>query len=121
MITREQIKNDPRYEFEIAIDESILEEGDTDIWGMGYVWFADAGVEYNYCMDSGDNCCAIYKMEYNKETDYWDTDYNTYIHFEIPFKKKNWEKLFVNAMIDALVSFYGDELLNRKEIEIEVQ
>lgn len=93
------------YEFECNIDES-YKDLETDEWGCAYVWLNDLqGAEYNFCIDSGNNCCAIYKMEINEE-DYMETDYSTFEHYEIDFSNVNWKEELEKAMYKVAKKFF---------------
>lgn len=83
--------------------------GDTDYdeWGAAFAWMDDKrGVEYNICMDSGENFSAIYKMELNEKTDYMETDTSTYEHYEINFDDPDWEQKLKDAMLRAINKFF---------------
>ena len=105
-MTVEELKSNWDYEFECNMSEEYKDK-ETDEWGCAFVWLNDIGVEYNFCIDSGNNCCAIYKMEINKETDYMETDYDKYIHYEIDFDNENWKEELENAMCEALIKFHN--------------
>lgn len=94
------------YEFECNIDES-YKDMETDEWGAAYVWLGDIGVEYNFCIDSGENCCAIYKAEIDTETDYLETDTSSFIHYEIDFDKNDWQDKLKSAMCEALEELHN--------------
>jgi len=94
------------YEFECNIDES-YKDIETDEWGAAFVWLNDIGVEYNFCIDSGENCCAIYKTEINPETDHMETDYNSFVHYEIDFDKADWQDKLKAAMCDTLEELHN--------------
>ena len=91
MMTIEDLKSQ-NYEFECNIDES-YKDMETDEWGCAFVFINDeVGAEYNFCIDSGNNCCAIYKAEINPENGYLETDYNTFEHHEIDFDDADWRE-----------------------------
>ena len=93
------------YKFECNIDEW-YKYIETDEWGCAYVWIGkDAGVEYNFCIDSGNNCSAIYKMEMNGE--YMETDSNSFIHYEIDFDDADWQEKLKDAMCRALEELHN--------------
>ena len=105
-MTVEELKEEELYEFECNMSDEYKDK-ETDEWGCAFVWLNDIGVEYNFCIDSGNNCCAIYKMEINEETDYMETDYDTFIHYEIDFDNENWEQELENAMCKALIELHN--------------
>lgn len=112
----QELKNKDGYEFECNISEE-YKNMVTDEWGCAYMWLdGKIGVEYNFCIqDDGTNCSAIYKMEYNKYTDYngeiteesWETDvFSRFVHYEIDFNDTEWEQSLENAMCMALIKLF---------------
>lgn len=95
------------YDYEINFSkENIGTDG--DLWGAAFLWLDDnRGVEYNLCYDQGICECAIYKMQMNMETDYMETDYSTFEHYEIDPADENWENNLVKAMENAALRFFG--------------
>lgn len=106
-LTVEELKLHEDYEFECNMSDEYKNRVHCDEWGCASIFYGDVGVEYNFCIDGEINCCAIYKMETNEESDYMETDYNTYIHYEIDFDNENWEQELENAMCKALIEFYN--------------
>ena len=45
----------------------------------------DFGVEYNFCIDNGENCSAIYKLKFNDKTGHMETVTDKFEHYEINF------------------------------------
>ena len=104
------------FEYEINMDESYADDGDMDEWGMAFAWTADGkfGVEYNLCVEDGDNYSAIYYIFYNDATDHMEMDSSRYVHYEIDFDDADWEEKLKDALRDALCGFLeenesGDE------------
>lgn len=94
-----------KYVFELNIDESVIEEESADIWGAAFLFnkVNNTGVEYNYCNDFGLDSSAIYKT---KEIDgVVETDYSTFIHYEIDFSDKLWKEKLKIAMYDVYLMF----------------
>lgn len=118
-MTTEEVKTEAGYAFECNMSEEYKNYDVHDEWGCAYVWTGEnqnLGAEYNFCIqDDGSNCCAIYKMELNEETDYMETDYSTFVHYEIDFKNENWKEALENAMCDAMIKFF--ELEKNKTLE----
>lgn len=121
-ITVKELKASAGYEFECNIDKetkkevkSVLNNPDDeyeevfDEWGAALVWYGEnIGAEYNLCVqNNGENSSAIYRMEFNKEEDSMETDYDDYVHYEIDFSDRNWKRKLENAMCEALLKFYG--------------
>ena len=105
--------NDKNYQFDYDLTENIEKEyaqcNCYDEWGCATLWLNDIqGVEYNLCIDNGNNCSAIYKMEHNVETGYVETDYNTFEHHEINFKDGNWKQELEVAMLNAAEKFFKE-------------
>jgi hypothetical protein len=95
------------YQFEINVDESYKDAECIDEWGAAFLWLDDdRGVEYNFCIDSGTNCSAIYKMEYDGE--YMQTDYAAFIHYEIDFDDPMWTHQLAIAMAKAAKELFDE-------------
>ena len=94
------------FEFELNMDDSYKNCENIDEWGMALVWAGYYGAEYNLCLEDGDNYSAIYFMEYNEETNNWETDSNCFKHYEIDFDNPNWKlelkETMYNFVIDKL-------------------
>ena len=86
--------------------EELQGTGNHEEWGMAYMWLDNIGVEYNFSVDSGGNYSAIYKMVFNEESDYMETDYDTFIHYEIDFSNPDWKEHLKDAMKEALIRFF---------------
>lgn len=107
-MTIQELKKEKGYSFECNISESLRNEISWDEWGAYYVWLGEnIGAEYNFCIDNGNNCSAIYKMEFNHKTGYMETDYDAFMHYEIDFNSRNWKEKLENAMCKALIKFFG--------------
>lgn len=96
-------------EFELNMDESYKDCKTIDEWEMAVVWIGYYGAEYNLCLQNGDNYSAIYFMKYNDETDYWDTDSNDYLHYEIDFNNPNWKLDLKEAMVAFAIGIINEE------------
>lgn len=115
-MTVKELKKTEGYIFQCDITkERILKEiADTDYfdeWGCAFVSVGEElGVEYNLCIDNTtdecENCSAIYKVDYNEKTKYIETDYSTFIHYEIDFDNPEWKAELENAMCKALIEFF---------------
>lgn len=55
----------PEYEFECNISEEML-SGEVTLPGAAYIRFNDIGVEFEFCIENGENYSAIYRMDMNK-------------------------------------------------------
>jgi len=107
MITKEELKKKNNYEFECNISEEHKYAKYHDEWGCAGIWLGEEiGAEYNFCIDNGTNYCAIYKMQFNSETGYMETDHSTFVHYEIDFGEDNWKEKLEDAMCEALISFF---------------
>ena len=108
MTTVKKLKQNKEYEFECNISEEYKTYENHDEWGCAFVWLGEnIGVEYNFCFDNGESCCAIYKMELNHETDYMETDYDKYNHYDVNFNNPNWKEELENAMCEAMIKFHN--------------
>ena len=106
MIMVNALKKHKLYEFECNMSDELKNKTSYDEWGCAFVWLGDIGVEYNFCIDSGENCCAIYKTNMNHETGHMETDYDEFVHYEIDFNDLDWEKKLENAMCEALLEIH---------------
>lgn len=87
----------------------IIEEGESiDSWG-DVVCVDDRlgiGVEYNFCIDNSTdeaiNQSAFYAMNYNPETDYWETDTSDFVHYEIDFDDPDYRRKIKSFAIKLL-------------------
>lgn len=115
-MTVKELKRNKEYYFECNINKrKVLKEiADTDCfdeWGCAYVSLGETmSVEYNLCIDNTTNEnineSAIYRVDYNEECDEYETDCNTFIHYEIDFNNPKWKKELENAMCEALIKFF---------------
>lgn len=101
-----ELKKYPEYEFECNMSNEYKNYNSHDEWGCAFVWVGDVGVEYNFCIDSGENCCAIYKIVFNHETGYMETDSDTFNHYEINFNDSDWVEKLENAMCESVLEFH---------------
>lgn len=115
-MTIKELKGNKEYYFECDIKKRrVLKEiTDTDCydeWGCAYVSLGETmGVEYNFCIDNTTNEnineSAIYRVDYNEESDEYETDCDVFIHYEIDFDNPKWKKELENAMCEALIKFF---------------
>ena len=102
-----ELRADERYSFDCELSKEYGSHKDWDEWGCACVWFGDEiGAEYNFCIDNGENCSAIYRMKMGESGEYAETDYSTFVHYEIDFGKENWKEDLEDAMCRALIDFY---------------
>lgn len=98
------------YEFECNLSEEYQNYDCCDEWGAATLWLNDKqGVEYNFCIDNNENCCAIYKM-YCDENEIWETDYSIFEHYEIDFDNVNWEEELEKSMYEVAKKFFESEV-----------
>lgn len=108
MMLIKELKQNNAYEFECNMSKEYKAYENHDEWGCAFVWLGEnIGVEYNFSIDECESFCAIYKIEFNNDTDYMETDYNTYIHYNIDFDNDNWKEELENAMCKALIKFHN--------------
>ena len=115
-MTIKELKRTFPYDFYCNINKrkALKEIADTDCfdeWGCAYVSFGETmSVEYNLCIDNTTNeninSSAIYRVDYDKENDEYQTDCDTFIHYEIDFNNPKWEKELEDAMCEALIKFF---------------
>lgn len=105
-ITERYNNNIMVYKFECNLSKKYRKYDCCDEWGVATLWLNDKqGVEYNFCIDGGCNSSAIYKM-YADENDEWETDYDTFEHYEIDFNDTKWKKMLENAMYEVAKKFF---------------
>ena len=80
----------PDYEFECNISEEMFSEG-VILPGAAYIWFEDIGVEFEFCIENGENYSAIYRMDMNKAGDDFETDHDEFYHYEIDPTDPEWK------------------------------
>lgn len=103
-----ELKHSNGYEFECNMSKEYKTYENHDEWGCAFVWFGEnIGAEYNFSVDEGESFCAIYKVEFNNKTDYMETDYDTYVHYDVNFDNNNWKEELENAMCKALIKFHN--------------
>ena len=111
-MTIKELKDKKEYYFQCDIKKrKVLKEiADTDCfdeWGCAFVSVGDElGVEYNLCVDDGENCSAIYRVDYNENNDCIETDYSIFVSYEIDFDNSKWKKELEDAMCKALIEFF---------------
>lgn len=78
--------------FYLYFDEDI-DRDNYDTWDACIAWSDDEkrGLEYNYCIENGDNMSAFYLMELNENGDI-ETDHDRYFHYEVNFDDENWRE-----------------------------
>lgn len=107
-MTFKELKNKKGYEFECNMSKQYESYDNHDEWGCAFVWLGEnIGVEYNFSLDDGESYSAIYKMEFNYDTNYMETDYNKYVHYDVDFNNENWEEELENAMCKATIEFFN--------------
>lgn len=95
------------YEFDCDMNNDYKDYYCCDEWGCAYIWLDEShGAEYNFCIDNGNNCSAIYKSVVNDEG-YLETDYSAFEHYEIDFNNANWEMELEKAMFNTAKKFFG--------------
>lgn len=106
------------YEYEINMTPEEEDKNGMDVWGAAELWFGngDKGVEYNWCWDDGENDSAIYKTEMNYDNPdypdgYMETDYSTYVHYEVDFTNANWKQELVDTMYKIAKEFHKEEVI----------
>lgn len=111
-MTIKELRSNKEYCFycditKIRILKEIADTNCFDEWGCAFISLGEEiGVEYNLCVDDGENCSAIYKLDYDEESGYIETDASTFIHYEIDFNNPKWKKELENAMCEALIKFF---------------
>ena len=92
----------PDYEFECNISEEMFSEG-VILPGAAYIWFEDIGVEFEFCIENGENYSAIYRMDKNKAGDDIETDHDEFYHYEIDPTDPEWKANLEIEMCRVLI------------------
>lgn len=92
----------PDYEFECNISEEMFSEG-VILPGAAYIWFEDIGVEFEFCIENGENYSAIYRMDMNKAGDDFETDHDEFYHYEIDPTDPEWKANLEIEMCRVLI------------------
>lgn len=95
----------PEYEFECNISEEML-SGEVTLPGAAYIRFNDIGVEFEFCIENGENYSAIYRMDMNKAGDDFETDHDEFCHYEIDPTDPEWKANLEIAMCEALINLH---------------
>lgn len=110
--------------YEIYMDESYKDKRDSwDEWGCACLYEnGEWKLDYNYCFDEGESCCAIYRMLKGSDGIAYSTDTSTFKHYDIEWDKPDWEARLVNTMkvylreLEAeereMENEYRDQLIN---------
>lgn len=111
MIIKE-LKRNKEYCFECNITKrrvlnKIADTTYFDEWGCAFISLGQKiGVEYNLCVDNGENSSGIYKVDYNEKDGCIVTNYDEFFHYEIDFDNRKWKEKLENAMCKALIEFF---------------
>lgn len=109
-MTVKEMKANHDYSFECNMSDWYKNYENIDEWGCAFTWYGDIGVEYNFAVETYNNekytACAIYKMEFNNETENMETDYDTFVEYDIDFNDVDWIDKLENAMCEALIKFF---------------
>lgn len=92
----------PDYEFECNISEEMF-SGEVTLPGAAYIWFEDIGVEFEFCIENGENYSAIYRMDMNKAGDDFETDHDEFYHYEIDPTDPEWKANLEIEMCRVLI------------------
>lgn len=110
------LMTDPEYEFECDFFKEMAFKDGT-LPDAAHVWFGDVGVEYELCIENGENYSAIYKMNKNESGEDFETDHDEYCHYEVDPNDPNMEKNLEIAMCKALIGLHRLDLhLKEKDI-----
>lgn len=99
-------------DFELNMDISYKDKNNFDEWGCACLYDDEKGlgVDYNYCIEDGENYCALYLIEYQSNDEVYHTDYDCFEHYEIKWERADWADLLEKAM---------NEFLDKKILERE--
>lgn len=92
----------PGHKFECNISEEMFSEG-VILPGAAYIWFEDIGVEFEFCIENGENYSAIYRMDMNKAGDDFETDHDEFYHYEIDPTDPEWKANLEIEMCRVLI------------------
>lgn len=107
MMTVKEVKTNYDYSFECCMSNEYKGYNDYDEFGCATMWLADKGVEYNFCIQSdGTNSSAIYKLNADEDMSYVETDYDTFVHYEVDFNDMDWIEKLEDEMCKTLIKFF---------------
>lgn len=95
-------------EFDLYMTETYKNYTDSwDEWGCAELVDEEnkIGVDYNFCYDNGECCCAMYQMIYDSEEG-WSDDCTTCYAYEIDFDNPDWKtelEKTMNEFLDKLM------------------
>lgn len=101
-----ELKQLSGYEFGCNMTEELRNYNTYDAWGCAFIWVDNIGVEYNFCVDNGENCSGIYRMEWHQKDNETYTDYSCSHHYEIDFNDNTWEHKLEDEMCQTLIDMY---------------
>lgn len=106
----DNLKSSKQYHYECSISNEFRKYVCCDAWGCVSLTLGNIGVEYNFCVDDGENYSGIYKMEYNSDIGVFETDPTVFVPYAIDFDNPEWEKDLENALCEALTDFHSEEI-----------
>lgn len=99
------IKLSPLYSFECNV-----EVNNSYRWDDAFIEYGKIGADYECYFDSANetnNYSIICRRFYDEVNDTYETDYNTFIEYDIDFSNENWKGELENALIKAMIEFYN--------------
>ena len=81
--------------------------GEVTLPGAAYIWFEDIGVEFEFCIENGENYSAIYRMDMNKAGDDFETDHDEFYHYEIDPTDPEWKANLEIEMCRVLILLHN--------------
>lgn len=112
------------YEYQINIKAEDYKDATAyDEWGAAFVWDKEnphIGAEYNIA-NNGTNCSAIYLMQWDNTHDNMETDYDTFVHYEIDWDDPEWKKNLRKAMWKAVKKWKEKCLYDVEEYETKLE
>ena len=105
----ENFKSDKQYNYECSISNMFKDFTCCDVWGCSSLTLGSIGVEYNFCVEDGDDYSGIYKMIRDEDTGVFETDPTVFITHTIDFNNSEWKKDLEDALCEALIDFHLKE------------
>ena len=105
----EKLKSDKQYNYECNISDIFRDFKCCDVWGCASLTLGSIGVEYNLCVEDGDDYSGIYKMVRDEDADIFETDPTVFVPYTIDLNNPEWKADLEDSLCVALIDFHLKE------------